>query len=149
MLIKPGTVMKLQPLPRLSKRSVAEHTIWLRKQSNAQRPPEAAAKLLVLVGVIFWRDEPLYMYGRRSLQDIATHLGISIASVNGLLSEYQGRGLLRRRIEVIPGNVEGQPDRVVQCHYVDPAGDLLHISLFGFSRVRSAASCTPRSDPPG
>ena len=102
--------------------SVVQHVVeWLRGQQAAQRPPEAAAKLLIFLVKLYRDHIPL---PTRAV--IAKHLGIAIPTVDIVISNRQATGHLKLVVETTRGDVK-QRLTVIQHKFLVPSAELISV----------------------
>jgi hypothetical protein len=99
--------------------AVVEHVVdWLRSEKAMQRPPEAAAKLLILLVKLNRDHTPL-----PTRAAIARHLDIAIPTVDIVISNRIATGHLKLVVETIRGQVK-QRLTVVQHKHLVPSTEL-------------------------
>lgn len=110
--------MEIQDLPDIHD-SVVQYVVdWLRSERAMQRPPEAAAKLLILLVRLNREHIPL-----PTRATIARHLGIAIPTVDIVISNRIATGHLQLVVETTRGAVK-QRLTVVQSRYLVPSAEL-------------------------
>lgn len=99
--------------------AVVDHVVdWLRSEKDMQRPPLAAAKLLILLVKLYRDHNPV-----PTRAAIATHLDIAVPTVDIVISNRIATGHLRLVTETARGHVK-QRLTVVQHKFLIPSAEL-------------------------
>jgi hypothetical protein len=109
--------------------AVVQHVVdWLRSEKAMQRPPEAAAKLLILLVKLYRDHIPI---PTRAV--IAKHLDIAIPTVDIVISNRIATGHLKLVMETTRGQVK-QRLTVVQHKFLVPSAELQAVVEAGEDR---------------
>jgi hypothetical protein len=88
-------------LPVVSNHVAQKLVDWLKDREQMQRPPEATAKVLAFIILAYEKKLPF-----PTRPELAAHLGISVPSVDVVLSQRQGTKDIRIISRLKKGNVQ-------------------------------------------
>jgi hypothetical protein len=94
-------------LPAIDGFAVDQLTAWLREKGQIQRPPAATAKVLVLACKLFEKSLPF-----PTRDQVAKHLGVSVPTVDVVLSQRQASGDIKIVRQLVNGNVQQRPSTI-------------------------------------
>jgi hypothetical protein len=127
-------------LPVVSNHVVQKLVDWLKDREQMQRPPEATAKVLAFIILAYEKRLPF-----PTRPQLAAHLGISVPSVDVVLSQRQGTKDIRIVSRLKKGNVQ-QRVSTIKFRIVIPTNkEMIKLVLGAVEEDRAAqAAMKPR-----
>jgi len=104
----------------------------LGKLNGAHRSPVSAARILTLIVLLDGRV-PWYRKGDLGRPQLSKLLGCSAQTFDVVLSKYEAQGLIKKRIEVVPGQNRQRPSTNTLTYY-DPQPQLRAMVVGCFAR---------------
>lgn len=105
---------ELSDLPVVSNHVAQTLTTWLKEREQMQRPPEATARVLAFIILAHEKRLPF-----PTRPELAKHLGVSVPSIDVVLSQRQGTGDIRIVSRLKKGNVK-QRVSTIKYRFVIP-----------------------------